>query len=84
MSEQAENCGDILDVRLARSASSQIPPEVAGSPQDVELAKAVAEDAGTRNGGSTISYRRLVIIMSALSLTIFLNALDQVCLWTVN
>jgi hypothetical protein len=67
-----------LDVELARTASKQIPPELAGSPQDAITTKPT-EGQGAGHNGSAISYRRLVIIMFALCLTLFLNALDQVC-----
>ena len=76
MSKEEEILGK-LDVELARAASKEIPPELAGSPQDIRTTTPT-EGQTAGHGGSGISYRRLVIVMSALCLTIFLNALDQV------
>jgi len=68
---------DNVEVELARRGSSQVPPELTGSTQLQD-----AEKIGSRGGhaGTGLSYRRLVVIMTGLCLTIFLTALDQV-LW---
>ena len=66
-----------VEVELARRRSSQVLPELTGSTQLQD-----AEKIGSRGGhaGTGLSYRRLVVIMTGLCLTIFLTALDQV-LW---
>lgn len=69
---------DNVEVELARRRSSQVPPELTGSTQDAEKVVSRGGHAGTG-----LSYRRLVIIMTGLCLTIFLTALDQVR-WSVD
>src|SRR5271170_385377 len=67
-------------VELAMTGAKELPPELVGTPQDVQ-------ELGEKKGGATgtsvteeregISHRRLLIIVFGLCLTIFLTALDQ-------
>src|SRR5271170_6444339 len=66
-------------VELARTGAKELPPELVGTPQDVQELGEKIGAAGTtvteeRQG---ISHRRLLIIVIGLCLTIFLTALDQ-------
>ena len=67
-------------MELARTGARELPPELVGTPQDVqELGEKSGASAGTSvtEEGQGISHRRLVIIVIGLCLTIFLTALDQ-------
>jgi hypothetical protein len=72
--------GEDRAVELARTGAKELPPELVGTPQDVQ-------ELGAKSGAAArttvmeeqqgISHRRLVIIVIGLCLTIFLTALDQ-------
>jgi hypothetical protein len=73
--------GEDRAVELAMTGARELPPELVGTPQDVqELGEKSGGAAGTSvqtEEGQGISHRRLLIIVIGLCLTIFLTALDQ-------
>ena len=80
---------EALELELVMSAS-QAAPEMVGAEGMSEKAVSQngsaeevpkSEASNTTTGQLGISYRRLIIIMTGLCLTIFLTALDQVCLY---
>jgi hypothetical protein len=76
-----ENVGEEQDIELAKTGS--LPPEIMGQQEDLEKSSSDHDEQNMAaptlpETGPGISYRRLVIIMIGLCLTIFLTALDQV------
>jgi hypothetical protein len=74
--------GEDRAVELAMTGARELPPELVGTPQDVqelgEKSGAASEGTSvTEEEGQGISHRRLLIIVIGLCLTIFLTALDQ-------
>lgn len=67
---------------LVKTASLTLPPEALGTPEVAEKSQILEGGRQVENlleRESGISYQRLVTIMIGLCLTIFLTALDQVC-----
>lgn len=69
---------------LARTASLQLPPEIASSVETSDLTEGKSSDSSDVSVMTSeapqegISQRRLAIIVFGLCLTIFLTAMDQV------